>query len=462
MDGVLRRTPLAVVHQDQFFPSLSLRIAQFIEDIPFSVPEMTSNQKWPFDSYGELLLNFYGGYQTFRPYHPAYKVLQDWDEEALRSRFEGRIVLIGVTATAFVDLHATPFISRCPGVEAHVATALANFHEGNFLRPAPVAVLFLLVLLAAGLGGMLPFRFRTIWSVLALAGLLAAVLAVSLLLFQRFHLWLDFVASSLAALCTYGVSVLSSLRVQEIERIRAQERMAALQQLSDMKSEYVSLVSHELRSPLSSILGFAGTLQRDTQRHFDEKTRQEFYAAIYHESQRLLRLINELLDVARLEAGRDLHLEVQEVNLEEAITQAVATQQFYGQAGHIFHLDLPTELPLVQADPDRLAQILLNLLSNAVKFSPEGGTVTVSACLDSPQVWVCVTDEGIGIPVEQQTQLFQPYQRLEGAQVAKIRGTGLGLYLTKTLVETQEGKIWVESDGEGQGTTFTFTLPIAE
>ena len=139
----------------------------------------------------------------------------------------------------------------------------------------------------------------------------------------------------------------------------------------------------------------------------------------------------------------------------------MATQQFYGQAGHIFHLDLPAELPPVQADPDRLAQILLNLLSNAVKFSPEGGTVTVRVCPDPPQVLVRVADEGIGIPAEQQSQLFQPYQRLEGAQAAKIRGTGLGLYLTKTLVEAQGGKIGVESPGEGQGSTFTFTLPLA-
>ena len=277
MDGVLRRTPLAVIHQGQLFPSLPLRIAQSSGDIPLPISEIISNQKWPFDSHGELLLNFYGGYQTFRPYHPAYKILRDWDTEALRSRFASRIVLIGVTATAFADLHATPFTPRCPGVEAHAATALANFREGNFLRPAPGAVLFLLVLLAGGLGGAPPFHFRTVWSAVALAGWLAAVLALSRLLFQHFHLWLDFVAPWLAALCTYGVSVLSSLRVQEIERIRAQERMSALQQLSEMKSEYVSLVSHELRSPLSSILGFAGTLQRDPRGHFDEKTRQELW-----------------------------------------------------------------------------------------------------------------------------------------------------------------------------------------
>jgi signal transduction histidine kinase len=172
----------------------------------------------------------------------------------------------------------------------------------------------------------------------------------------------------------------------------------------------------------------------------------------------LLRLINEQLDVARLEAGRQLTMDVKAVDVREAVTKAVTTQQFYGQARHVFSLELPDRLPPVKADPDRLEQILLNLLSNAVKYSPEGGTVTVRAEADPQRVTLSVRDEGMGIPQEQMTQLFPPYQRLDSAQAAKIRGTGLGLYLTKALVEAQGGRIGVESEGEGKGSTFFFTL----
>lgn len=346
-------------------------------------------------------------------------------------------------------------------MEAHTATAVANLLRGEFLRPASFVVLLLLVLVCGGASGGMLLRLRTGWSAVAMCGLLTGIVALSVLLFQRFNLWLDFVAPSLSVLSAYSVSVLSSLRAQERERIRAQERMAFLQRLSEMKSEYVSIVSHELKTPLTSVLGLAGTLQRDTQGHFDEKMKQECYGMIYHEAHRLLRLINELLDVARLEAGRSLTADIKEVNVRDAITKAVTTQQFYGQAKHIFDLHLPPDLPAVKADPDRLEQILLNLLSNAVKYSPAGGTVTVSARLDAEQVVISVRDAGMGITAEQMGQLFQPYQRLDSAQAAKIRGTGLGLYLTKTLVEVQGGRIWVESAGEGKGSTFFFTIPVA-
>jgi signal transduction histidine kinase len=169
-----------------------------------------------------------------------------------------------------------------------------------------------------------------------------------------------------------------------------------------------------------------------------------------------------LLDVARLEAGRPLTVDVKEVSVKEAVTKAVTTQQFYGQARHVFDLQLPPDLPSVKADPDRLEQILLNLLSNAVKYSPAGGTVTVQAETQkySDTVVISIQDEGMGITAEQMGQLFQAYQRLDSAQAAKIRGTGLGLYLTKALVEAQGGRIWVESEGEGKGSAFSFSVPM--
>jgi PAS domain S-box-containing protein len=232
-----------------------------------------------------------------------------------------------------------------------------------------------------------------------------------------------------------------------------------LQELSDMKTEFVSMVSHELRTPLTSIQGFAQTLRYDVDGHFDQDARAEFLEIIEGECQRLLTMINELLDASRIEAGRALALNWGQVSIPEILDKVVKLQAA-AATRHEFALDLTPDFPLIEADRDRIEQVLTNIVSNAIKYSPDGGTVRISGRRRNGEVLVSVADEGLGMNEAQLGLLFQRYQRAESDASRRIRGTGLGLYLTRGLVEAHGGRIWAESAGPGKGSTFSFLLPI--
>jgi len=221
-----------------------------------------------------------------------------------------------------------------------------------------------------------------------------------------------------------------------------------------LKDELVSTVSHELRTPLSSVLGFSELLLT---RQLSEEKRQLYIQTIYKEAQRLSALINDFLDIQRMEKGR-LTYHFEEVNLGELAREVVATYSSLSEA-HTLTLDLPPDLPPVQADPERLRQVLGNLLSNAIKFSPRGGRVNVSVQVEGGEVLVTVSDEGIGIPAEALPHLFEKFFRVDSSDQREIRGTGLGLAICKGIVEAHQGRIWAQSQ-EGAGTTITFSLPL--
>jgi Amt family ammonium transporter len=217
-------------------------------------------------------------------------------------------------------------------------------------------------------------------------------------------------------------------------------------------------ISHELRTPLNSILGFAQLLQEQTFGPLTEK-QARYVDHILTSGRHLLTLINDLLDLSRIEAGK-LELQPEPFVLSEALTAALAEVQLQAQAkGLQLQLQVDETLSTITADPVRFKQILLNLLSNAVKFTPQGGRVTVTARpVDDAFVQIGVEDTGIGIRKEDLPKLFQEFTRLESASSKRYEGTGLGLALTKRLVELHGGTIWVESAGEGS--TFTVRLPL--
>jgi PAS domain S-box-containing protein len=221
-----------------------------------------------------------------------------------------------------------------------------------------------------------------------------------------------------------------------------------------LKDELVSTVSHELRTPMTSVLGFSELL---VSRQLSEEKRQLYAQTIHKEAQRLSALINDFLDLQRMERGQqEYHFE--EVDLGELAREAVATYSGHSEA-HTLTLDMPTDLPLVQADPDRLKQVFGNLLSNAIKFSPDGGTVTVSVQAEGDEVHIAVSDEGIGIPAEAMSHLFEKFFRVDSSDRREIKGTGLGLAICKGIVEAHRGRVWAESQ-VGTGTTIIVSLPM--
>lgn len=240
-------------------------------------------------------------------------------------------------------------------------------------------------------------------------------------------------------------------------------------QVEQAKSDFVSFVAHEMRSPLTSISGFSTMLQRaegapgESKSALPVASRARFLGIIRNEAERLTRLINNLLDVARLEAGHSIEINCNEFDFAPLARLALESQRAYSSR-HTLALDLPPILPTLSADADKVTQILINLTSNALKYSP-GGIVTVRARARGEWLEVSVSDQGTGIAPEQRDVLFSRFGRTPTAATgagarSKPTGTGLGLFLTKYLVEAHGGKIWVESEAE-QGATFTFTLPLA-
>lgn len=234
----------------------------------------------------------------------------------------------------------------------------------------------------------------------------------------------------------------------DITEIRSIERM---------KTAFVSTVSHELRTPLTSIKGFICTLLQDVDGFYDAETVHEFYVIIDQECDRLTRLISDLLNVSRIEAGRALDLNPGPVNLPDVVSKVVAAQKSYTNK-HEFSVQLEDDLPTIVADNDKVDQILTNLTNNAVKYSPKGGTITVSGKQSNGVIQMAVTDQGMGIPKEHIEKLFDRFHRIDNRDTRKVGGTGIGLYLVKHLVEAHGGRIWVESE-EGKGSSFIFELP---
>ena len=225
----------------------------------------------------------------------------------------------------------------------------------------------------------------------------------------------------------------------------------------EMKSTFISVISHELKTPVALIKGYATTLAREDA-HWDQQALREGLQVIEEESDRLNRLIDNLLDASRIQAGA-LELELGDVNLPQLMRQA--SERFATQTDrHRFVLDFPPSFPIVIGDEGRLRQVIDNLISNAIKYSPNGGTIRLGGWAEEDQVTAYVADEGIGIPPEEQSRLFSRFYRIDSSLRRQTQGAGLGLFLCKSLIEAHGGKIWVNSE-PGKGATFFFTLPLS-
>jgi signal transduction histidine kinase len=247
---------------------------------------------------------------------------------------------------------------------------------------------------------------------------------------------------------------IENARAYELEREAARQ----LREAEEMRRRFLGHMSHELREPLTNIIGFSRVILKGIDGPISDQQRSDL-EIVYANGQHLLGLVNDLLDVAQIEAGL-MELEFKEVDLRELVQSVMATISALVRDKDIqLQQEIHPELPLIEADGTRLRQVLLKLLSNAAKFT-DRGSITVRAWPNGDQVQVVVADTGRGISEEDQERVFERFEQGE-IGIKHPQGAGVGLALCKEFVEMHGGRIWVESK-EGAGSTFNFTLPIRQ
>ncbi len=233
--------------------------------------------------------------------------------------------------------------------------------------------------------------------------------------------------------------------------------ISELRRLERVRQDFVANVSHELRTPLSSIKGYSETLMGD---EIKPKERKEFLDIIYRESDRLANLINDLLDLSKIESGK-MAMVFMPVEIARVIRRSAGVLEKSARDKSInVEFDIPEGLPKALADENRLSQVFLNLLDNAVKYTPEGGSVKVSVIPQDKYLQVDITDTGAGIPQGDLPRIFERFYRVDKARSRQLGGTGLGLSIVKHIVQGHGGQVWVNSE-LGRGSTFSFTVPKA-
>jgi len=266
----------------------------------------------------------------------------------------------------------------------------------------------------------------------------------------------DFPSDLIDLLKTFATQ--SALAIQNARLFREIEiKSRQLEVASQHKSEFLANMSHELRTPLNAIIGFSEVL---TDRMFGElnEKQEEYIKDIYASGTHLLSLINDILDLSKIEAGR-MELELTDFDLPTALDNALMLVRERAQRRSLtLHMDVDAGLGQIQGDERKIRQVVLNLLSNAIKFTPEGGRIDVAAVPKDGSVEISVSDTGIGIAPEDQEKVFEEFRQV-GTAAKKVEGTGLGLTLCRKFVELHGGRICVKSE-LGQGSTFTFAIPM--
>lgn len=314
---------------------------------------------------------------------------------------------------------------------------------------SPLYYATLLGPLVAGISFELPLA-------MASTSILAFLYILVVLTHNRFHLEytqaLAFNVLYLYLACLLSNRLALELRRQEQSRDEVANLGDFIRKLEKAKSEFVSMVSHELRTPLTSIHGFSEILRT---KEMEPDKKSEFYRIILNESERLSRLITNLLNLSKIEAGIELNREM--INVADLVEEDMEFFQSQTEMHELKYLGT-RQLPSVYGDRDRLHQVIKNLLSNAIKYSPEGGPVEVETGVEGKYVTIAVTDCGIGIPPEELVHIFERFRRVERKEASGITGTGLGLAIVKHLVDLHGGQIRVKSEPD-QGSTFTVFIP---
>lgn len=306
---------------------------------------------------------------------------------------------------------------------------------------------------------ILPMRFKSKLIGFMIAGRVHMTLRLSELERRFYSMYAAQIASAIEHAWLYEALGQSNITLEEKIHERTRNLIEAnerLRELDTAKSNFISLISHELRTPLTAIKGFVMMLFHHDKEISDEK-RKIYLSVLNEETDRLTRLITELLDISRIESG---HIEFKWDSLAvPAFSRKVIDKLALPNKGIEFVTDFPNDFPDIRADADKLEQVLMNLLVNAQRFSPVGGVIKLRGLKERDGIMLEISDEGMGIPFSEQEKIFDKFYRLDNDVNRKNPGTGLGLSICRALVNLHGGKIWVESE-PGQGCRFILSLPL--
>ena len=466
-DGVIRRIPLLFRRGRTVYPALSLealrvaqgasgfvvkssgahRTASFGQHTGISAIKV-GDRVVPTDREGRLWIHYTG--PAPRRSVPAWKLFEpDFPKDGLR----GIVVFVGTSSERLKDLKTTPLNPMAPGVEVH-AQAAEQILLGAYLgRPdwADGAEIAYLLALGVGLILMLP-RWGAAWCGAIGLSVAAAAFPVSWAAFVRFHWLLDPLFPALVALAVY----ISSSWIQHLQSEAERRRLAVLDAVKD---EVIATVSHDLRGPVAAMMMVVDMLKGGSQGPLTD-AQLRYLQMIKDSGRKLTNFVNNVLDAAKIKAGK-MEFHKTEVRAQEMIPALAELFVLSAAAkGVKLKQDVPDDLACVDADREKLEQVINNLLGNAMKFTPSGGAITLAAAPDGNFVRFSVDDTGYGISPEDAAKLFQKFSQVDLAaqKEKKVSGTGLGLSICKTIVEAHGGKIWVESE-KGKGSSFRFTIP---
>jgi len=475
MDGVLRKTALTMQYENDWYASFPLQIVRnyLKKNIALSVSGngiselLLEERKIPVDSNGEILIDSRVTAQSFKKY--SFVDVLTGNVNPLD--FRNKIVLIGITATGVAkDFWPSPVSIASPGIEAHarVINSILNnafiFYEGNELWNVLAIILFGIILSFS-----IP-RLRRIGDGIAVVLLIIIVYTwAGFHFFRAMNVWINLTYPLGCVALVYTAQILYRNIVTE-RGARLTRRAREIADAANLaKSQFLANMSHELRTPLNAIIGFSEILQDKTFGDLNEK-QNKYVNYVLTAGRHLLDLINDILDLSKVEAGK-MTLDLSSVNMKDLLENSLVLIRERALKHNItleLHADEAPNVK-VQADERKCRQIMFNLLSNAVKFTPDGGTIRVQATLAArastgtepiDEILVSVSDSGIGIKPGDQERVFAEFEQVDSSYAKTQQGTGLGLTLTKRMVELHGGRIWVESEGEGKGSTFTFAIPL--
>lgn len=234
-----------------------------------------------------------------------------------------------------------------------------------------------------------------------------------------------------------------------------------LHELDKLKDDFVSIASHELRTPMTAIRSYSWMALNRADVPLSDKLRKYLQRTLVS-TERLINLVNDMLNVSRIESGR-IEISPQSFDLQNLIGEVMVEIDAKAKEKNLQISIAPATLPKVFADPNKVHQVLLNILGNSLKFTPANGSIVLTCHSDGNNIEISIKDSGVGISKDDLSRLFKKFSRLDNSYIAasSTGGTGLGLYICKNLIELMKGKIWVTSEGENKGSAFIFTLPVA-